>query len=93
MNAWKTFERDTRPVGTRRTFAAKRLYIIAQGFSPGLAVQKDRPESGGRGRTFGGLAGRRDRSRADRSSYDIEVAPCPVGRHFQGAFVGKLTQG
>jgi hypothetical protein len=30
-------------------FAAKRLHIAAQGFSPGLCGTRNRPESGGRG--------------------------------------------
>jgi len=53
-------------------FAAKRLEIIAQGFSPGSCVARIRPESGGRVVSLG-------------SSRVILTTP-NIGCHFQGTF-------
>ena len=42
FTAWECENRD-RLAGTCRAFAAKRLHIIAQGFSPGLRVTRNPP--------------------------------------------------
>jgi hypothetical protein len=60
-------------------FTAKRLHIIAQGFSPGSVILR------------GAL-----KVAPDVSALEKIKVPRPgpnLGRHFQGDFIGRLTQG
>jgi hypothetical protein len=57
---WRTTDKATITLGgflsvLLSVFAAKRLYIIAQGFNPGFLWRKKRPESGARTRRVAGL--------------------------------------
>ena len=60
-------------------FTAKRLHIIAQGFSPGSVSWK------------GALKVATDLSTRDAAN--VPRHEPPLGRHFQGDFIGHLTQG
>ena len=60
-------------------FAAKRLQTVAQGFSPGSVSWK------------GALQVAPDVSARDAAKRRGHEPP--LGRHFQGDFIGRLTQG
>src|ERR1700751_1163606 len=89
------------PNFTGRAFAAKRLYIIVQGFSPGLSVAEIRPESTSNLARRGAIRRRQSKDclRSDGrgallGSSRVIPSPRPTsGATFRAPFTNQLTQG